>query len=131
MATKIDNICFDITFIGKVDNDDWSHFLWRVSVSREKGHKKAGFTYVTDYKTGLGLSTNGEALKPTQDDVLQSLVLDHDAGECSFYDFCSDYGYSEDFFSSFEMYRKCGVTTRAIKKLFTKEEIEMLRFGEQ
>lgn len=131
MAIKINNLCFVITFIGKVEGGDWPHFLWSVSVSREKGHKKSGFTYVTDYKTGLGLSTNGEALIPTEDEVLQSLVLDHDAGQYSFHDFCSNYDYSEDSIYAFEMYRECGRTTKAIKKLFTEEEIEIIRCSEQ
>lgn len=127
MASKINNLCFEVTFVGKMEGGDWSHFLWHVSISRTRGHKKAGFTYTTEYKTGLGLSTNGKANTPTQEEVLQCLVSDHDAGQYSFYDFCSAFGYSEDSISAFEIYRKCEITTKAIRKLFTEAEIEMIR----
>lgn len=127
MESKIEKVCFEINFVGKVEGEGWPHFLWHVAISRTQGHKKAGFTYTTSYKTGLGLSTNGKAHTPTQEDVLECLVSEHDVGQYSFYDFCSNFEYSEDSISAFEMYRKCGHTTKAIKKLFTEAELDVIR----
>jgi len=54
---------------------------------------------------------------PSQDDILDCLFLDHDAGQLSFDDFCFDFGYDNDSLKALDVYRQCAETTQKVRKL--------------
>lgn len=124
------------TFVARVDDAEWPHFEWRVTLTRE------GKTRVLPYKMGLGHVTTkcgkrvethrrhvhrpcdharcqGE-LKPTPPDlydVLTSLKADDTQGE-TFEDWCGNYGYDTDSRKAMDTYLACQTSTTESRKFF-------------
>lgn len=65
-----------------------------------------------DYYTGSGIKT-----KPTGLDILASLSNDAQAAECSFEDFCDNYGYSNDSLKALDIYRACALNAKKLKNI--------------
>ena len=104
-----------IVFKGRNESDGWEHYAWVVTIN---GHD-------FEYKTGLGHASNfsqKDDIKtvlyndgpypirvhvPSIDSVLECLFSDAECGQMSFNDFCSDFGYSNDSFKAFDIYKAC------------------------
>lgn len=123
-----------IDYVGKVNDKDWPHFLWNVVISHKNGF------WTVPYKTGLGLIDKpkpskpwttylrGETpKKPTNSDIMYSILLDAAAGDQSFNDWCDDFGYDQDSMKAFKMYQACCEEGVNLKKTFTREQIEEMR----
>lgn len=72
--------------------------------------------------TILDLGNKVYAVKPTQAGVLYCLLLDAQAADQNFDDFCSDFGYDPDSRKDFKVYEACCETLQKIRKLFTNEQ---------
>ena len=61
----------------------------------------------TQYYTGTGLRKQGRPVKPELSSVLYSLVMDADACEMSFEEWCLNFGYDGDSMKAMDTYRNC------------------------
>ena len=130
-----------ITYSGEDEHDGWKCDHWRVRISNQNGY------WTTDYYTGLGLRTPIPAVylahnpprkgtlayeamekacrkpvKPKVIDVLYALVLDADAADQNFDEWCDNYGYSNDSIKAMNTYKQCLETAQALRRYFTREQ---------
>lgn len=140
-----------IEYVGKAvdlcDGTQWEHFLWNVTVSYKNGfwsfpyrcgmghvEKKPGALPMPNppYKKGTiayqsWVDRNMQPRKPKISDVLHSVLLDCDAANMSFNDWCADYGYDNDSMKAFKTYQTCCEYAVYVKKAFTKEQVDAMR----
>lgn len=113
-----------IEYVAEVNKTDWGTRpvdQWAITISNKAG------TWRTDYFTGLGLRKNGRPVKPTEAAVLESLMMDAQAAESNFVDWCSEFGYSDDSIRAFNMYRACLETAVMLRKYYTKDQLDAAR----
>ena len=115
---------FSARYAGVVTKPDWDIDgkgqrvdAWRVNVG--------GFE--TDYFSGLGLRKDGAPVTPSAAEVLYGLLLNAEAGDMSFYEWCGEFGYSDDSIKALNIYKQCEETARALKKVFTHDQMAELR----
>jgi len=89
-----------------VDDSDWEHDKWVVTLHRGKKSLK------TKFHQGTGHAMAAPSL-PT---VLSSLVSDADAGSESFEDFCGSFGYDEDSRKAEKIWKACKKIAPQIKR---------------
>ncbi|MFA5378876.1 MAG: hypothetical protein WC455_24195 [Dehalococcoidia bacterium] len=117
-----------VTYVGKVQDKDWPHFLWNVVITQKDGF------WTVPYKTGLGLVKKKPCLgvavpsepvptTPTTADIMHSLLLDADAADQSFNEWCDNYGYDTDSMKAFKTYQTCCEEAVNLKKTFTREQL--------
>jgi hypothetical protein len=134
--------------LGERKRDDWTHDAWAITFTRTPGNIAEDF----DYCTGTGhrkskrpmpadiarLRPNILArvewerynLKPVRPDeagVLHSLVMDAQADDMSFSNWCDDYGYDTDSRKALATYEACCECAKKLRRLFSRAEIEALR----
>ena len=63
----------------------------------------------------------------TVDNCLYSLLLDADCSNCTFTDFCSEYGYDADSITANRIYHECIKTSKQLNRLFNADELNQLR----
>lgn len=134
----------NVTYCGKIieGKNGWDHFLYSVSIGT--GINMFG----TQYKCGLGHSkkvnfhsnsdywSNKERkylvpVKPKNSDIMYSLLLDSDAGNYSFQDFCDNFGYSSDSIKALNIYQLCEKTSKNLRKVFTNEQLQQMQIALQ
>lgn len=79
------------------------------------------------YFMGLGHARNEKAVKnygveplpkqPTENDFLECIFSDAEAGEMLFKDFCDNFGYSDDSIKALEIYRECQNSAMKVREL--------------
>lgn len=138
---------FEAVYVGKTKRDEnWECFEWRITL------KSASETMEQPYYRGLahrhmkkgampppkGVNKNTlyyveweerntVPTPPTAAEVLYSLMLDGEAINESFSDWCANYGYDDDSIKALNMYRTCEEIGRKLRKVFTYEQRERLR----
>lgn len=113
-----------------VRDDNWRCDVWRVTVTNPANNT----SYSTEFYTGLGKRhkpkhrfDTAKPKPPTIADVMYSFVLDGAAIDVSFPDWCSEYEYSEDSIKALNIYSDCCKTGRAMRGMFTHDELAQLR----
>lgn len=134
---------------------DWVYDAWNITIRRRGsntmtvnyktgiGHRrnKAGnappimpkFYELKDAETWLegfgNVAKNGpyRAKAPDAASVIHSLLLDSDAAEMSFQNWCDNYGYDSDSISAFNTYQACEKIAQDLNKVFKRSELEELR----
>ena len=101
---------------GPTENWDQAHNAYKVTISR--GRKRA----TIDFRTGTGWKVD-----PDLADVLSCMVSDASAGEASFDDFCSDFGYDSDSRKAHATWKACRKMSERLSRLLDSAEIERLR----
>lgn len=66
-------------------------------------------------------------VRPSAASVLHSMVLDSDACNMSFNEWCSDFGYDTDSRKAYATYEACQKSGDQLKRLFNHDVIEQLR----
>jgi hypothetical protein len=89
------------------------------------GDRKESF----EYGTGSGLRKNNTPVKPVAADVVYSVLSDYSAGEESFEDFCSNFGYDNDSIKALNTYIACQRNGKKVLNLF-RETLEELQKAE-
>lgn len=131
-----------VTYCGKIieGKNGWDHFLYSVSIGTGSN------MFTTQYKCGLGHSkkvdfhsnpdywSNKERkylvpVKPKNSDIVYSLLMDSEAGNYSFQDFCDNFGYSSDSINALNVYRECEKTNKNLRKVFTKEQLQQMQIA--
>ena len=129
----------NISYRGKIieGKNGWDHFLYSVSIGSGSN------AFVTQYKCGLGHSkkvnfhsnpdywSNKEMkylvpVKPKNSDIMYSLLMDSEAGNYSFQDFCDNFEYSSDSVKAFGIYQECKKTSKNLRKVFTSEQLQQM-----
>lgn len=146
-----DSLPINISYCGKVieDKGGWNHFLYSVSIGTDSN------MFTTQYKYGLGhsqldpvaalrnpppmnckkdsprylhwISTVLKPTKPKNSDIMYSLLMDSEAGNYSFQDFCDNFGYSSDSIKDFSIYQECKKTSKNLRKVFTNEQLQQMQ----
>lgn len=147
-------ITYSVRYVGEtVREDNWHCDAWRVSFhlgTQANGYRLPGFAgkpakIETDYYTGLGCRREtkkpgikttktignkwviAEPVKPRAAGVLQSLLMDGDAVDYCFTDWCANYGYSDDSISALTVYKSCCDIAKQLRQIFTRAQIDELR----
>lgn len=133
-------IAYNVRHVGETARDgDWKCDHFRVSFN----------SYETDYYTGLGhrKSRRNEknpytprtiaheewdkynliVVKPKAADVLHSLLMDAEAANMSFRDWCGEYGMNSDSIKDRGTYDACCEVGVGMRRTFTRAQIEELR----
>jgi hypothetical protein len=79
-----------------------------------------------DYYTGLGHRKHGHAVRPTNADILHSLVLDDVNGE-TFESWCGNFGYDTDSISALRTYEACKDNTARLAKVIAPSDIVKIK----
>lgn len=140
-----------VDYVGKaVDTDDgceWPHFLWNVTISYKSGfwafpykcgmghiEKKPGALPMPNppYRKGTIAYAEWEARntrpkKPSNSDIMYSILTDAEAGNLSFNEWCDNYGYSNDSVKAFNTYQTCCEYAVFIRKVFTSEQVSAMQ----
>ena len=115
------NIKFSVVLVGATLRDGWVCDAWRVSFDK----------FAADYFTGTGhrKPTNPRkpvdshwnplrAISPCAADVLYSLLLDSEACNESYQDWCDNFGYESDSIKALNTYRACEAIGHELRKAF-------------
>jgi hypothetical protein len=114
------SIKFKAVHVGLMTADKWQHDKWIIYI----------YDHAFDYMTGIGhrkllpntkIDTvygleNSKPVKPTIDQVLESLFLDASCGSNSFEEFCSNGGYDTDSRKALDIYLKCQSNDALLRK---------------
>jgi hypothetical protein len=111
-----------VEYVGRTKREDWECFEWRVTFAKQ---------WSPAYYTGLGhvekhKYREPKPAKPTNDDILHSLILDASAAEENFSDWCANYGYSDDSMKAFSTYKACLETATHLRKYLGREMVAAL-----
>lgn len=129
--------------------DGWQCDGWRISLTTQsRPNEPQEFEYFTgighrvDYGTGYtflkGESKNSlsydnykrnhiRPFPPFSAGVIYSLLIDSQAGEYSFIDFCSNFGYDNDSRKAESIYFACQEIKAKMQKIFTNEQSSHLQ----
>lgn len=122
----------NITYCGKIieGKGGWDHFLYSVNIGTGKD------MFTTPYKCGLGWVIKSttryvedKPKKPKNSDIMRSLLLDSEASNYSFSEWCDNYGYDSDSISALNIYQQCENIGKQLKKVFSLEQIEEMRIA--
>lgn len=138
-----------VHFVVNNENDpEWRHDLWRVYIGDYStdyktglGHRVKGKVNTKPLRDLYGIdrgeivkltnyirsTDNIHAVLPTQASILCCLLLDSEAIEYSFNEWCDNFGYDPDSFTTFNIYQACCKTGEELRKVFKHDQIEHLR----
>lgn len=122
-------ITFAAHYVCETCRDDWMCDEWSVLFERDRK------TIIsTTFRTGIGLRKKAKQLwvkdipvKPNATSVLYSLLIDAEAIDKSFVDWCDDFGYSNDSLKALNTYNACCVIGQQVRKMFSQAELTKLR----
>ena len=130
------------------DGKPWEHDKWNILFQLPWRYKTAELPYrpeITqcfEFSTGVGLRRKEILLKwqvtcrheaktfpvsPKAASVLYSLVIDSEALDQSFSNWCANFGYNDDSMSAHDTYRACCDNARKLHLVFTHEQIAELK----
>ena len=73
------------------------------------------------------LEARRKPVAPSAAAVLHCLLSDAEARDMSFGDWCDNLGYDDDSIKALNIYKQCEETARALKKVFTRDQLAELR----
>ena len=118
----------EIRLVGERTTDGWKHDLWTVTIGQ--GSKE----WTTEYKTGTGHRAKPRTqwyqprpVKPSKASIVHSLMLDAEALDQSFTDWCDNFGYSNDSLQAFDTYRACCTIGEKMRKIFGHSQLCAMR----
>lgn len=106
------NIKFSAVLVGPTKRDNWECDAWRVTFGK----------FTTDYFTGIGhrkafiKHQEKRPVAPCAAAVLYSLMLDAEACETSYQDWCDNFGYESDSIKALNAYRACEAIGQELRK---------------
>jgi hypothetical protein len=114
----LDEISFENEYVGRITKDNnWHADQWDCVIEYN------GSRFSFPFYMGIGL--NGK--DPEKIDVLDSLLNDAKAGEMSFDEFCSEFGYDNDSIKHLKIHKECQKITDNIYNLFSENEFDELQ----
>lgn len=123
-----DTLPIKVSFVGKVEDKEWPHYLWNVTITNKEGF------WTIPYKTGLGLVIKAKhqyaqdkPKVPTNADIMYCLLLDKAAADQSFDEWCTDHGCHDDSLKALYTYQTCCEYAVHMKKTFTKDQLDAMQ----
>ncbi len=117
-----------VEFGGRTKRGDCDCFQWNCTVQTAVGFWNfpyyCGLGHVTKPKHRFGET---RPTKPSNDDILSSLILDASAADENFHDWCANYGESDDSIKALNTYKACLETATFLRKHFGAAVIAELR----
>ena len=101
------------------DDNGWRHNAWKATLVYPALQTRCTVTF----STGLAIK------EPTAADVLYSLCSDARAGEVSFSEFCSEFGYDEDSRKAESIWRACKRSVGKARR-FLKDDFDLFASAE-
>ena len=109
-------VTYRMLLIGEITKDEWQCDKWNVVLF------KGSYSVMFDYYTGLGHRKNLQPVKPEIAGVICSLVLDSQALDQSFDDWCDDLGFNSDSRKAHNTYEACRENHYKFAEIFSKDE---------
>lgn len=78
-------------------------------------------------RVSYGTKDSYIVLVPASASILYSLLSDSEAGQCTFPEFCQDFGYNEDSRKALDTYLACQNTGKQLNTIFKRDEISHLQ----
>lgn len=100
-------------YIGVIDKDSWTCTQYKTTI------KNNGKKFTFDYFMGLAHKD-----EPKLSDVLYSLIMDSDALNMDFNQWCDNYGYDVNSIKDLRTYKLCIKNGQKLFTLFDNEEID-------
>ena len=99
-----------------VDESRFNHH-YRFEIRMSYNGKRCYFRYATSYNDWR----NGKETLDESDymNALNCVLSDSYAAQCSFKDFCSEFGYSDDSIKALKTYKECKRSAERLNKLFS------------
>jgi hypothetical protein len=123
----LEQLPIKVSYMGETKKEDWECFMWRVDIASSAG------IWSTSFYTGKGRVTKPKhpymepkPKKPTNADILYSLVLDANASNENFHDWCANYGYSSDSIQALNTYKECLEIGNQLNKHFGRDLVNKL-----
>lgn len=91
------------------------------------GHRKTKYPRPLSWQTKGQWEATKKPVAPHAADVLYSLLLDGEAVNMSFRDWCADYGYDNDSIKALNIYNECCKTGETLRRIFPHTVREALR----
>ena len=119
-------------FVGKTKREDWECFEWRVTFSNKLGEWNqpyyCGMAHVEKQKFPAGhyMHREPKPAKPSNDNILHSLILDASAADMNFADWCAEYGMSDDSIKALNTYRECLEIATRLRKYLGRDVVAKL-----
>ena len=133
------DVSFDVKLVGEtVRENNWHCDAWKVTFSKPATKRPITATFETDYFTGLGHRKGNVKNKdsilymekpqtPRAADVLYSLLLDMQARDECFDDWCSEFSYNSDSIKALSIYQQCCEIGKKMCRVFSRSQIEQLK----
>lgn len=134
------------SLVGQTTRDGWPCFEWRIEVSSKAGswtfpffcglahveRRKGVRDPVPPCRKGSVAYAEWEKRafkprRPSNEDILHSLILDSSAESLNFSDWCDELGMSDDSIKALNTYRECLEIGRALRKHLGRDAVEQLR----
>ena len=123
---NFDVLPITVTYAGDFSHQTkWPHDAWNVCIK-----SKDGDDWHTTYKTGLGHRKGKyppQPVKPDNKSIMYSLLLDADAGNENFDDWCFNYGFDNDSIKALNMYKECLAIYANLHKTFNHAQLTDMR----
>lgn len=117
-----------IDYVCETQRGDRKCDQWRITF------KHPGGFWSTDYFTGLGHRAKprsqyspAQPVKPEVAGVMHCLLMDAEAIDLSFKDWCDTFGYSDDSLKALDTYRQCCETAVQLRKVFSTSDMAKMR----
>ena len=141
----------NITYCGKIieGKKGWDHFLYSVNIGTGENmfttQYKCGMAHVELKKKGtywpmpnpphrkgtlaydLWAEQAYQPKKPSNSDIMYALLMDSEANDYSFSDWCDCFGYDSDSITALNIYQACENIGKNLRKVFTAEQIQQMR----
>lgn len=145
-------IAFNVHYTGTTKRDDWDCYAFICELNSERfeyykglGHgvtkadlnrlsNKGKFAPLRVWMKEKGIESRHEELlsdnkegfviKPTEAELIYSLISDSSADDMSFNDWCGDYGYDTDSRKALDIYLACQANTQKLYNALSRETIE-------
>lgn len=116
------------TINGKTDEATKAHFLkGKFWLTRERETSRTVYRHPITPGATPGAQLQLIPTPPKLLDVLHSLILDSEASDYSFGEWCTNFGYDTDSIKALSTYRACEEIAEKMRKVFTREEFATLR----
>lgn len=144
---NLESLPIKATLLGQTKRDDWDCFEWRIELSSKAGfwtfpyycglahvEKKPGAWPMPNppYRKGTvayeqWAERSQRPKRPSNADILHSLLMDSEAESMNFSEWCENFGMSDDSIKALNMYKQCLETATHLRKHLGRDVVAQLK----